>query len=118
MRWLDLGMILVAIAVTILVSVEVYASGEARYVSVRSRNLEWIYPLDTDTTFGVTGPLGETVMVIDDGSVAIVESPCKNKICIASGALAHTGDWAACLPNGVMVHILGDSEGGIDAVVY
>ncbi len=118
MRWLDFAMILAAIAVTILVSVEAYASGEARYVSVRSRNDEWIYPLDTDATYSVSGPLGDTIVGIDDGSVSILDSPCKNKICIAAGILAHAGDWAACLPNGVMVHVLGDLEGGIDAVVY
>ena len=118
MRWLDSAVIVAAIAVTILVSIEAYASGEARYVSVRSRNDEWIYPLDSDATFAVSGLLGDTIISIEDGSVSITESPCKNKICIATGILAHAGDWAACLPNGVMVHVLGDSEDDIDAVVY
>ncbi len=117
-RVLDIALIAAAIAVTILITIEAYASGDARYVSVRSRADEWIYQLDSDDAFAVPGPLGDTIVVIEDGSVRVTESPCKNKICIASGLLTHAGDWAACLPNGVMVHILGVSEEGIDAVVY
>jgi hypothetical protein len=49
--------------------------------------------------------------------VRFLASPCRGKQCIRSGWLAHEGDFAACLPNGVAVEVLGP-ERGLDAINY
>jgi hypothetical protein len=80
---------------------------------------EWVYPLDEDRELRVPGPLGDTIIDIEAGSARIVDSPCPNKTCVASGSLSRPGQWAACLPNRVLVRVEGGrAEGGVDAATY
>ncbi|HHV42576.1 MAG TPA: hypothetical protein GXX72_07025 [Clostridiaceae bacterium] len=52
-----------------------------------------------------------------EGEIAFVVSSCPDKICIKSGKLSGTGEWAACLPNRVLLRIIGnDSEQNPDAI--
>ncbi|MBN7774606.1 NusG domain II-containing protein [Clostridium aminobutyricum] len=41
-----------------------------------------------------------------DGSIAFVESDCPDKVCIHAGKLKTTGQFAACLPNGIVLKIV------------
>jgi Uncharacterized protein conserved in bacteria len=80
---------------------------------------EWIYPLSSDREVQVQGPIGTTVVEIKDKSVRIEESPCPNQTCVAAGAISQPGQWLACLPNQVMVHVEGGkAHAGVDASVY
>jgi hypothetical protein len=83
-------------------------------VSVNGRAGAWLYPLDVSETIAVRGPLGDTVVVIDSGRARIVSSPCRNQTCVASPPVQRHGQWAACLPNQVMVSVNGGgaSSGG------
>ena len=93
-------------------------SGDAGLVSIRTSDTEWVYPLESDRTVAVKGPIGETIVRIEGNSAHIVDSPCRDKICVSMGHMRNTGDWAACLPNGVMVRIAGPNHGEVDAVAY
>ena len=81
-----------------------------------SAEQEWIFPLDARTTLRVPGPLGETVVVIEDGSVRVVSSPCPEKICIKAGRISKPGQWIACLPNRVFISIRGRRSEQPDAI--
>jgi hypothetical protein len=72
-------------------------------------------PLDRDQpAVRVRGPLGETVVEVRDGAARVVESPCRDKVCVKMGVVRDPGDWAACLPNRVVVRV--DAPAAIDAV--
>lgn len=45
-----------------------------------------------------------------DGSIAFSKSDCPDKICIRSGRLKNAGQFAACLPNGIMLKIVSDDK--------
>jgi len=80
---------------------------------------EWIYPLDKKLEIGVEGPLGTTIVNIDNGKAWISESPCTNKICIAAGVISTYNSWVACLPNKVLISISGsNSENEVDNVSF
>ena len=71
---------------------------------------EWIditLPLSGEQRVSVHGPLGDSVIEIRDGRVRFVSSPCNGKQCVHSGWLSHSGELAACLPNGIMVSVMG-----------
>jgi hypothetical protein len=52
-----------------------------------------------------------TVLIkIEDGAIAFFESDCPDQVCVHSGFLRRPGQWAACLPNRVLVTILGDGD--------
>jgi hypothetical protein len=76
-----------------------------------------INDLDQSRTLKVHGRLGDSVLQIKDGQVRFVASPCTNKYCIHSGWLHRSGEIAACLPNGVLVQVLGGSP-RYDAINY
>ena len=79
---------------------------------------EYVYPLDKNRVLHMKGLLGESVVVIQDKSAFFKESPCPNKVCVQSGAVRHNNDWAACLPNQVIIHVEADGEkDGLDAVL-
>ena len=64
-------------------------------------------PLSGNRRLSVHGPLGDSVIEIHDGRVRFVSSPCRGKQCVHSGWLSHSGELAACLPNGIMVSVIG-----------
>jgi hypothetical protein len=64
-------------------------------------------PLDTPAEFNIDGLKGISRLRIADGQIRFVDSPCQGRYCIHTGWLSSTGEVAACLPNGVVVEILG-----------
>jgi hypothetical protein len=64
-------------------------------------------PLSSERRIDVHGPLGDSVIEIHAGRVRFVSSPCHGKQCVHSGWLSHSGELAACLPNGIMVSVIG-----------
>ena len=74
-------------------------------------------PLNEDQITHVKGPLGLTGIEVKKGRARIVRSPCKNKVCIKSGYIRYAGRLTACIPNRVVVRIVGKSHRGVDAVV-
>ena len=55
----------------------------------------------------VAGRVGTSELQIAQGKVRFIASPCTNKYCIHSGWLSHSGEIAACLPNGVLIEVVG-----------
>jgi len=73
--------------------------------------------LAIDQITQVKGPLGLTKVEVKKGRARIVRSPCKNKVCIKSGYIRYADRLAACIPNRVVVRIVGETHRGVDAVV-
>jgi hypothetical protein len=119
LRSLDVLAIALAMGVVTLFSVQAYAgAGKSSEVSIQADGKDYLYPLDQDTQFSVTGPIGETTIQIKNHRVRVVSSPCRDKICIAAGWLSHTGQWTACLPNRVFVRVEGGGPAPVDAQTF
>ena len=73
--------------------------------------------LEIDQITHVKGPLGLTGVEVKKGQARIVRSPCKNKVCIKSGYIRYADRLVACIPNRVVVRIVGSMQRGVDAVV-
>ena len=73
--------------------------------------------LSTDRRVEVEGLAGISVVEVRDGRARFIAGPCRNRVCIAAGWLAAAGGFAACVPNGVSVQLLGD-EAAYDAINY
>jgi hypothetical protein len=92
------------------------AAGVVAEVVVTDHPVETV-DLGRDGEVEVQGRMGPSRLLVQDGRVRFTASRCRGKQCIHSGWLAHEGDFAACLPNGVAVEVLG-SERGLDAINY
>lgn len=109
-RILDIAALLVGAAIVALVSLAVFSdNSEAVSLRITGDSGEWIESLDEHTDIEVTGPLGTTIVHLEDGAASITDSPCKNKLCIAMGTISKNRQWVACLPNNVFVRIQGGS---------
>ncbi|MBA7704904.1 hypothetical protein ES703_113727 [subsurface metagenome] len=116
---LDILAFALALAVIGITAVKVYAAGSGRSaLHIKAAAGQWILPLDSPRRFSVAGPLGKTVLEIKDGAVRVLSSPCKEKICIKSGAVSRPGQWIACLPNRVFIAIKGKTEKEVDAFSF
>jgi len=104
-------------ALTVAAALAVYRGSGNPQVFVQGEGGAWIFPLDAVERLSVSGPLGDTVVEIRDGQARVLSSPCANQTCVSAGALSHQGQWAACLPNRVMLRIQGESDAP-DAAAY
>ena len=93
-----------------------FSEGDWVVVKVNQKEVARL-SLGTDQITHVKGPLGLTEVEVKKGQARIVRSPCKNKVCIKSGYIRYADRLAVCIPNRVVVRIVGESHRGVDAVV-
>ena len=93
-----------------------FSKGDWVVVTVNQKETTRL-PLDQDQKTHVKGPLGLTEIEVKNGRARIVRSPCKNKVCIKSGYIRYADRLAACIPNRVVIRIVGKSHRGVDAVI-
>jgi hypothetical protein len=74
-------------------------------------------PLSVDRTLEIAGPLGVSVIEIEQGAARFVSSPCANQYCVHNGWLREGGALAACLPNRVMLALTG-GDGHWDSINF
>ena len=72
--------------------------------------------LDRDATYEVPGPLGTSVVEVRGGRARMVSSPCPEHVCMGMGPARRPGDSIVCVPNGVVVTVLGAPAREADAV--
>lgn len=102
-----LGIILFVI---IIAGIFVYGTKtETLLLHIEAPSGTWVYQLSSNRELSIQGSKGITTIKITDGKAFVVESVCPNKNCITAKALRQAGDWTACLPNRVFLHIEGNT---------
>ncbi len=97
--------------------------GEEGYVIIEDSQSRYVYPLSEDRSVTLHGPVGQTIIRIENGEAFFLDSDCDDKLCVQMGHIHRAGDWSACLPNQVFVYTGGKGEGKgddkeVDAGVY
>ena len=87
----------------------IYGGGKHVVVEVDGRHVLELL-LDSDVTESVHGPLGETVVSIENGTARIIESPCPHKYCVRMGSISRRAEIVVCVPNRVFMTIRGGTE--------
>lgn len=62
--------------------------------------------------FSIPGASNVVFQHYADGSIAFIESDCPDKVCIRSGRLKNAGQFAACLPNRILLKIVSEEKEG------
>lgn len=101
--------ITLSLAVLIVFTFHV-ARGGGAYVEVKAQGGTWRYPLDKDQELQVSGPLGTTIIQIKGGQARVLESPCPGQQCVHMAPVGSQGGFIACLPNQVLVTVVGNTE--------
>lgn len=63
--------------------------------------------LTRNRDFEIDGPLGTTVVSVENRRVRIAKDPSPRQYCVKQGWLSHAGETALCLPNQVSVELAG-----------
>lgn len=91
---------------------------DGAWVIVRIKGAEYgRYALSEDRIEELPGVLGTNRLVIKDGMVWMEEAVCPDKYCIRQGTISKTGQQIICLPNSILIEIIGGEETGLDAIV-
>ena len=69
-------------------------------------------PLEENGEFSLNG--GSNVLVIKDGAAFVTYGSCPKHYCVKSGAVRLVGERIYCLPNRLVIEVLG--EGDVDFV--
>ena len=71
-------------------------------------------PLGSDTVYDV----GNGVIVsVSNGCVSIIDSDCKDKLCVSLGERDKNGQCSVCLPNKTAVTVYSKANGEVDGIV-
>jgi len=119
LRPLDTVIIVLTAFFTFIAIYKVYiAPQEHTRVLIRAVGGEWTFPVDAEETVIVSGSLGSTTVKIKGNRAWIENSPCINQNCVAAGEITRQGQWAACLPNNVLLMIQGGGGNDVDSVAW
>jgi hypothetical protein len=125
LRFFDYGIIILAMIVTGFSAFVIYRNpGGGSRIVLKGPGGSWVYPQNQTAAelISVAGPLGDTVVELQNGKARVLSSPCANQLCIASGTIHTRGQWIACLPNQVLVTIEAagpkDAEDELDAAAW
>ena len=92
--------------------------GGSGYLSVQTTEGLYRYSLATNQRFSVSGSLGETIIEINGGKARIIDSACLNKTCTFQAPIEKSGSFIACLPNHVLLTIVGEPSLEVDDVAH
>lgn len=109
----DIVILGLAIAAILWISGNTLSSGSG-YLQVQTHDGTYRYSLATDREIHVEGPLGDTHIIIEDGRAHIHDSACPTKSCTHQRPIFSARSWIACLPNQILLTIVGESEGDME----
>ncbi|MCU0644863.1 MAG: NusG domain II-containing protein [bacterium] len=89
--------------------------GDRVIIEVNGQELQRL-DLESSQEITVTGPIGNTRIKIDHSTVQVVSSDCPEKICVKTGKIRHAGEIIVCVPNKVVVKIIGKTEHQFDVI--
>lgn len=118
LKWGDfviVGAVLV-LAAALTVMLAAGTQGDRLYAEVWQDNqlVERVALTDgTDRTIDLDG---HNVIVLSGKSARMASADCRDQVCVRTGTLTRAGQVAVCLPNRVVLKIVGES-GEIDAIV-
>jgi len=79
-------------------------------LEITCRDGTMVYPLGQDKDISIKGPRGNSIIIIKNKKAYFEYSPCPDKLCVKTGHLGKSGDWAGCLPNMIFLRISGDEK--------
>ena len=104
----DWLVIAVSIVAVIVLFQQFWSFAPASHLKIRQGSkVVGIYDLSQTREVHIKGPIGESIIVINNGQARFKQSPCPNQYCVHQGWLSHAGQVAICLPNQVSLQLLG-----------
>lgn len=109
---------IITLAVSIFLVQRVFLMKAGEYVQVSIDGIVTdTYNLAEDRTVEIEGHAHlNNVLQIKDGKAKMIDAGCKDKLCVHQKEISKTGEAIICLPNRVVVEIIGGKEQEVDAI--
>lgn len=124
MRWLSLIrpgdwlIIVVGLASCVAAFPLAWQAGQPEKAIVRQAGSVFAeLDLSRNRRIEVPGPLGTTIIVVENSRVRVVSDPGPRQYCVHQGWLRRPGEIAICAPNQVSVQVVG-GRGVYDSISY
>ena len=59
------------------------------------------------TTYEITTPTGHNTILVQDATIAVIDTDCPDAICKQTGVISKPGEIIACLPHKLIIEIKG-----------
>lgn len=127
MKKLDYLLIIIYISISLVFGW--YFSNENTYIASNGTVLEifsennlyatYDLPVKEPIKLRIDSQYGYNIVIIEDNEASILESDCRDQVCVKEGAIDSPGEMIVCLPNKLVVQIIGKKgENEIDGVSY
>lgn len=111
MRPLDYFILLIFLAVMGFAAMKVFTKKSgSRILMVQTQGERYAYSMEKNMRLEFSGPCGKSIIIIENEEAWFEHSDCENRICVESGKISRPNQWAACLPNGIIIYIEGEEE--------
>ena len=111
MRLLDYFILLIFLAVKSYDAMKVFTKKSgSRILMVQTQGERYAYSMEKNMRLEFSGPCGKSIIIIEDEEAWFEHSDCENRVCVESGKISRPNQWAACLPNGIIIYIEGEEE--------
>lgn len=108
-NFIDAIIIVIILIAMVFSCVFLFTSDKGAYAVVYENGKESArYNLDKNITTDILD--GKMILEIKDGTCYVLESDCKNQVCVRSKAIANAGERIVCAPNKVSIVIKGKSD--------
>ena len=110
-RLLDCFLILIFLAVIGFAAMKVFTKESgSRILMVQTQGERYAYSMEKNMRLEFSGPCGKSIIIIENEEAWFEHSDCENRVCVESGKISRPNQWAACLPNGIILYIEGEEE--------
>lgn len=114
----DVLVILLSIVCVVCLFTTLWQRAPANRVQImQGDKIVGTYSLNQTRDIHVHGAKGESIIQIADGRARFMTSPCTNQYCVHQGWLSRAGQAAVCLPNELIVQLLG-AQKPFDSLSY
>ena len=115
---LILMIVIVALGVGAILAIHfTKESGSKVRVTLKQEELK-TFKLEENTIYTVEGENGAwNTFEIKDGYVDMIDASCPDKLCVAQKRIHYNHETIVCLPNQVVLEIVGGEENAVDSVV-
>ena len=110
-----IGILTVLTLGSIFVSDVIFEAGESVSVWVDGKEI-YRLSLSENETIEVQGPLGTSVITVENGHAFIEKAPCPYKTCVKMGKISRNGEIIVCIPNRILLKIDGKDRHELDGI--
>ncbi len=114
--WIIAALLMIALAVWVVLTMLNWGKTGPYAEITYQGQLEKVLYLSEPQTYS----LSENPQVqfeVKDNAISFVHSDCPDQVCVHTGWLSGAGQFAACLPNDVLLWVNSDEQGGPDITV-